>query len=193
MSLMLFPLKKKDVLNSEDIESLYQIFKQDFIDNTMMLTKGSTSYPIDVKVSVSCDCPFEGDKKEERFWHIITKKEDDNKKCNNPCPNAQEKNRIYCYARASRIHWIKYLIENWQDQIGHPLIKSYYQEHGTRKSRLIIWDMSKDFLIVIKKLDNILERFLITSYIVHRNRKDRYKKELKRYENNNPIGCEWFS
>jgi len=52
--------------------------------------------------------------------------------------------------------------------------------------------MSKDFFIVIKKLDNHFKRFLITSYIVHGNKKNRYEKEFKRYEKNKPIGCEWF-
>lgn len=192
MSLMLFPLKNPYVLNREDIESLYEQFKSDFIDNVVILTDGSKSYPIDVKAHVVCDCPFEGSSKAERFWHIITKKEDDTSKRNNPCPEELEKNRIYCNARASRIHWIRYLIENWRDDVGHPSIKTYYQEHGTRESRLIIWDMSRDFLIVIKKLDRNFEKFLVTSYIVHGNKKKRFEKELKRYEKKKPLGCEWF-
>jgi len=39
--------------------------------------------------------------------------------------------------------------------------------------------MSKDFFIVIKKLDNHFKRFLITSYIVHGNKKIDMRKSLK--------------
>ncbi len=188
MSLMLKPLKDENNLNEFDIEELYISFKEDFIDNTVYLTKDTTSYEIAVHADDVCPCLFGKDKKAKRFWHIITKKENNFKKRNNPCQDAKEQDRSFCKDRAKRIHWIKYLIENWQSENE---IKSYYQRHG-QDWRLIIWYTSRDFLVIIKKLDNNFERFLVTSYIVFGNKRDRYKKELRNYEKMKPIGCEWF-
>lgn len=188
MSLLLLALKDEEKLNEDDIERLYAIFKQDFIDDEISLSKNDVLYTICVNTSEVCPCPFRSTQKQKRFWHIITKSESNFKKRNNPCPDSQEKDRVFCKDRAKRIHWIKYLIENWQSQEE---IRSYYQRHG-RDWRLIIWDTARDFLVIIKKLDNSFERFLVTSYIVHGNKRNRYKKELRRYKEEKPEGIDWF-
>jgi hypothetical protein len=188
MDLMLLSLPKGDIFCSENIEFLYSYFKNDFIENELFLTDTTISLPITVKPHIVCSCPFSNENKPERFWHLITKKEHNKRKQNNPCSDTIESKRTFCQDRAKRIHWIKYMIENWQTD---GKIKSFYQKNG-RDCRLIIWHMQLDFLVIIKKLDSSMSRFLVTSFIVYGNKKNRYKKELRNYEKEKPTGCEWF-
>lgn len=184
MTRFLLPLPDGDKFTAKNIEFLFEKFKEDFIDNTVYLA----SMPICIKKEITCCCPFGKEDKPERFWHIITKKEDDKKKCNNPCPEAKEKNRAFCTARAKRIHRIKYLIENLQTDESI----NYYYQSKKRDSKLIIWHTKWSFLVIIKKIDSKPEKFLVTSFIVHQNKINRYQKEFRRYERQKPTGEEWF-
>ena len=180
----LLTLPKGETFHSDNIEFAHKVFKNDFVDNTCYLTVSTNTYPITVKTMEVCVCPFGNGSKEKRFWHLITKKEDDRKKRNNPCPEDTERNRSFCNARAKRIHWVKYLIDNWQSD---PEIVHYYQGID-----LVIWHKRMDFLIVLKKLTNTLDKFLVTSYLVFRNKRKRYQKEFDKYEREKPNGNEWF-
>jgi len=175
-------------LNITGIETLFTIFKKDFIDNETYLIKDTQSYFINVKKDNCCPCPFGNTPKPERFWHIITKDEHNPRVRDNPCLNNKEKNRKYDVARAKRIHWIKIIIDNWQSDED---IKHFYQRRGN-KVNLILWHSDKDFLIIIRKESNSSDRFLISSYLIYRSEIRRYEKQLKEYEENAPIGIEWF-
>jgi hypothetical protein len=144
--------------------------------------------PIDIKQDKICCCPFGKDDKPERFWHIITKRENDKKRCNNPCPTDREKNRTFCSARAKRVHLIKYIIEHIQTDSDI----NYFYQSKRRDHRLIIWHTKWSFLVILKKIGSNPQKFLVTSFIVHKNKVDRYKKEFKRYEKYKPTGEEWF-
>jgi len=175
-------------LNEINIEKLFDIFKEDFIDNQTILQKGAISFVIDVKADKTCPCPFTKEAKQERFWHIITTEEKKAKHRNNPCPDINEKNRKYDEARAKRIHWIKLLIDNWQkdDEIKH-----FYQKRNS-KINLIIWHTKKDFLVVVRKLSNTNDKFLVSSYLIYRSEIRRYRKQLEEYNEKKPNGLEWF-
>ena len=175
-------------LNVASIEELFTICKRDFIDTQTCLTKDEQSFTINVKKENCCPCPFGNTPKPERFWHIITKDEYNQRVRNNPCLEAKEKNRKYDVARAKRIHWIKIIIDNWQSDKD---IKHFYQRRGNKKN-LIIWHTKRDFLIIIRKESNSSDRFLISSYLIFRSEIRRYAKQLKEYEENAPIGIEWF-
>ena len=175
-------------LNIRGIEELFAIFKKDFIDNETYLTKDTQSYFINVKKENCCPCPFGNAPKPERFWHIITKDEYNQRARNNPCLDVKEKKRKYDVARAKRIHWIKIIIESWQSD---EQIKHFYQRRGN-KVNLILWHTEKDFLIIIRKESNSSDRFLISSYLIYRTEIRRYEKQLKEYEENAPTGDEWF-
>ncbi len=175
-------------LNETNIEKLFDIFRRDFIDNQTLLQKGSTSFLIDVKADKICPCPFSKEDKPERFWHIITKEEKRTKHRNNPCPDKIERNRKYDEARAKRIHWIKILIDNWQSDDD---IKHFYQKRDY-KTTLVIWHTTRDFLIIVRKLSNTNDKFLVSSYLVYRSEIRRYEKQLREYNKEKPNGLEWF-
>lgn len=168
-------LQNETQLNVDDIKMLFGIFKSDFIDNIVTLNIQNKNYTITTKPNETCDCPFEMEAKPERFWHIITKKEFDKQKRNNPCPKDREKNRVFCPARAKRIHWIKQTIED----IGQDHIK-YFCETD-RQTTHFIWDTKRFYIVLVKELGKS-QNLLVTAYPVHRNKYRDYKKRLKNYE-----------
>ncbi len=172
-----FPLILSDETkaNEKDIEKLFQIFKSDFIDTQAVLTINLVKYVITVKPNVVCKCPFSLEKKPERFWHIITKKEYDCKKRNNPCPEDKEKNRVYSASRAKRIHWIKQTL----DSIGQEHIKYFFEDN--KEPTHFIWDTKRFFMVLIKHLGRS-QNLLVTAYPVHKNKYSDFKSRLNRYE-----------
>ncbi len=172
-----FPLVLSDEtkLNEIDIKTLFTIFEYDFIENQSVMTINSIPYTITVKPKVVCSCPFSLDKKPERFWHIITRKENDCKKRNNPCPEDKEKNRVYDVSRAKRIHWIKQTLDNMENE--H--IKYFYEENG--QPTHFIWDTKRFFMVLIKHLGRS-QNLLVTAYPVHKNKYRDFQKRLNRYE-----------
>jgi TusA-related sulfurtransferase len=162
--------------NKQTIEKLFEIFKRDFILNDTYLKKDNIQFLIDVKKNITCPCPFGGERKPERFWHLITNKKS-NSRHKNPCP-FPENERKYDVARAKRIHWIKIIIDNWQND-EH--IK-YFYEKINGKETLHIWHTKYDFLILIRKESNNSNRFLVSTFLIYKNQKHRYKNRLKRYE-----------
>ena len=170
----------------ETIEKLFDIFKNDFIENDTCLKKGRISFIIDIKKNIVCPCTFEnGEPKPERFWHIITnEKIKSNHK--NPCPS-HENNRGFDKARAQRIHWIKIIIDNWQNEED---IK-YFYEKVKGKETLHIWHIKKDFIVLIRKESNSSSRFLVSTFLIYKNQRQRYRKRLRKFEENtNQI--DWF-
>jgi len=171
-------LENESEFNTNNIEKLFDIFKNDFIDNKVILTIAGQNYTITTKPNQTCKCPFAMQEKSERFWHIITKKEFDTQKRNNPCPDDKEKNRVFCPARAKRIHWIKQTIEN----IGQEHIK-YFCEINKQTTHFI-WDTKRFYIVLVKELGKS-QNLLVTAYPVHKNKYRDYKKRLKKYEEDN--------
>jgi len=178
-----------NTFNKLGISELYSHFRNDFLDINLEIKNNSSSFSIDVKEDETCTCPFHSDQKQERFWHIITTDKNVNRQNRiNPCPNPNEKKRRYDKARAKRIHWIKPTIEQWQ---SNSEIQHYYQKRGN-KVNLILWNTTKSFLVVIRKLSNSSDKFLVSSYLVHETEVVRYENHLKEYKENKPTGLEWF-
>jgi len=178
-----------ETFNKLGVAELYTHFKNDFLDIDLKIIKGTSSFDIDVKKYETCECPFYNDQKQERFWHIITTDKDVNKTNRiNPCSDPKEKKRRYDKARAKRIHWIKPIIEQWQ---RNNEIRHFYQQRGN-KTNLILWNTTKSFLVVIRKLSNSSDKFLVSSYLVHKSEVVRYEKQLKEYNESKPTGLEWF-
>lgn len=173
-------------LNELDIEAVYDIFKLDFIDNKTYLTKRNISFFIDVDINNTCTCPYGNNKKQKTFWHIITKRINTNKPKNNPCLDDSERNRTYCSYRARRIKWVKYTIDNWQNE---DLVEHYYEEDG---KKLILWLKFKDFLVILKKVSGTTDKYLVSSYIIYKNEINNFRRKLKKYNDNKPLGFEWF-
>jgi len=55
-----------------------------------------------------------------------------------------------------------------------------------------IWHRNRDFLVIIRKESHSSDRFLISSFIIHGDKKRKYKKEYEEYLENAPLGVEWF-
>lgn len=181
--------KNIDTFCHEGVSELFSVFKNDFIDNTLTITKNSVSYAIDVKPHITCRCPFVSDEKSERFWHLITTDINANRNNRvNPCPSPKERKRRYDTARSKRIHWIKSVIEQWHTE---PEIKHFYQKRGN-KVNLVLWYTNRNFAVIVRKLSHSSDRFLVSSYLVYESEVYRYKKQLKEYEKNAPLGIEWF-
>lgn len=178
-----------NTLTAEGIELLYPFFDNDFICNRTYLTNGIHSFQIDVREGKCCPCPFGNTQKPEKFWHVITRDKENSKKSNNPCPNPKERLRTYDKARAKRIHWIKILIDQWQSD---PEIVHFYQTRSSREDNLLLWHKKEKFIVIIRRIDKNKNRYLVSSYIVHETEEYRYKKQLKKYQENAPTGMEWF-
>lgn len=178
-----------ETFNKLGVAELYTYFKNDFLDIDLKIRKGAFSFDIDVKKDETCKCPFFDDQKQERFWHIITTDKDVNRSNRiNPCSEPKERKRRYDKARAKRIHWIKPTIEQWQSNVE---IQHFYQKRGN-KTNLILWNTTKSFLVVIRKLSNSSDKFLVSSYLVHESEVARYENQLKEYNECKPTGLEWF-
>jgi len=175
--------------NKEGVSELFEIFKNDFLDEKLCIIKDGISYDIDVKPHITCICPFDHDEKTEKFWHLITTDINANRTNRiNPCNSPKEKKRRYDSARSKRIHWIKPVILKWQIE---PNIKHFYQKRGN-KVNLVLWYTNRNFAVIIRKLSHSSDRFLVSSYLIYESEVYRYKKQLKEYEENAPLGIEWF-
>lgn len=164
-------------LNTTDIEKVFSIFRDDFILNKVVLNIDSVDYTVTVKESLTCACPHGGVDKPERFWHIVSKKEYDTSKQNNPCQNMREKQRVYCSARAKRIHWIKETIEGLFRKDEH--IKYFSEDNGMLTH--FLWDTKRFYIVLIKHLGKS-DALLVTAYPVHKNKYRDYMSRLKKYE-----------
>jgi len=68
----------------------------------------------------------------------------------------------------------------------------HFYEKISGRETLHIWHQKLDFLVIIRKESNNSSRFLVSTYLVHRDQRQRYRKRLERYEKNKSNGYEWF-
>jgi len=178
-----------DIFCSQGVGELFSVFKNDFMDDTLDISKNGVSYGIDVKPHITCTCPFASDQKPEKFWHLITTDIKANRTNRiNPCSSPKERKRRYDSARSKRIHWIKPVIQQWQTE---PNIRHFYQKRGN-KVNLVLWYTNRNFAVIVRKLSQSSDRFLVSSYLIYETEVYRYKKQLKEYEKSAPLGIEWF-
>lgn len=157
--------------DDKKIDFLYAIFKDDFVNNDVHLN--GTVY-IDPK---SHD---KEDGKEKVFCHIVTK------------VNPKTKKREFDENRASRIKWIKKIIENY---FNHQIKLFYHYEEKQKVIRLYLWAYNKDFIVIIQKLGK-KSSYLVTSFYIDKNYNRKiYDKRFETYINKSDDklkGCEWF-
>jgi len=150
------------------INFLYDIFKNDFIENRCFLAD---------KIYIDPKSHEKMDNKEEIFWHIITKK--------------QRGRRVFDFARASRIKWVKPIIENYFDLE----IKIFYYFEDNRKIRLYLWAYNHDFVVILQKLGKSSSYLVTSFYIDNQKKRDKFQKKYEDYINKTDpklYGCEWF-
>ncbi len=129
--------------------------------------------------------------KELSFWHLTTRETTYQIKEGNRIVTKKE--RLPDYGRASRLHWVKPIIENHTDRE----IKMFYKKEtkGKKPIRLYLWAYNEDFVVILQKLGRS-SSFLVTSfYITHHRKRNDFQKYYEEYmSRSNPElrGCEWF-
>jgi hypothetical protein len=142
----------------EDIEQyLYNIFKQDFIDEVLFLET----------MEIVFDRRKGDNDKEIIFWHLITKKNSGNV-------------RLADYRRAERLHWNRPIIENYND----PIIKDFKYLEGSGKIRRYLWVENFQFCVVLEPKEQKNYCVLITAFFVdHLYKRTLRRKYNKRITN----------
>ncbi len=155
---------------TEITDFLYNIFKTDFIDTSCYLAG---------KIYIDPKSKNKKDGKENIFWHVVTKE------------NSKTKVREFDKERASRIRWIKNIIDNCQ----HENIKLFYHYEKNKKIRLYLWAERVDFIVIIQKLGR-KSSYLVTSFYIEKNyNKNIYFKRYNVYRDKKDMklsDCEWF-
>ncbi|WED22660.1 RlfB protein [Vibrio sp. JC009] len=176
------PLELPEKTETEIFDFLYSIFHKDFVQNEAYLAE-----------SIYVDPHGQGmrEGKEEVFWHITTR--DKTKRIKKEGKFVTVKTRLLDPDRASRIHWVKPILQNHD----HGDIKLFYRKEtkGKKPIRLYLWAHNSDFVVIVQKLGKSTS-FLVTSfYITETYKRDSYQKwysdyvDCKRAELE---GCEWF-
>lgn len=167
----------KDLIDFEDktedeiIEFLYEIFKEQFIDNHTFLADKIYIDPKKDDIERGMDKP-------KIYWHIITRKERGIRRLDRP--------------RASRLHWIKLIILNYR----HQSVKFFYYYEDNGKIRLYLWAYNKNFAVILQKIGQNNSSYIVTSFYIDNDRKRGiFERKYQNYLNNvdnNLRNCEWF-
>lgn len=156
--------------SDEIIDFLYEIFKNDFIDNSCYLAN---------KIHINPQSNKKREGKEEIFWHVITRE------------NHKTRKRKFDTDRACRIKWIKTIILNH----NHSKIKMFYYLESSGKIRFYLWAYEADFIVILQKLGST-SSYLVTSFYIDKGYNKRiYSKRYEAYKNKKDArlnGCEWF-
>jgi hypothetical protein len=138
-----------------ELEELCEAFEIDFIKNPFKVNG------LNVKV-ISHNSKVSGfEEYPETFVHLITRK-------------SKSGHRVFDRNRANRIHWIKCILENHEDEDilclkhteGNGAIRDYY------------WYEREDFLVIMKEVTP--DYIIITSFYIDDNYKKKYYR--KKYE-----------
>ncbi|KAA5537046.1 hypothetical protein F0919_05065 [Taibaiella lutea] len=140
----------------DQVDELYQIFREDFIDNPIILNGKKVKVIMkNSKIAqYSCYC--------ETFTHLITKREG--------------QFRLYTCERAEKIHWIKPIIE------AHPcsdiLYYKWQDNNGICKEHF--WHISKKFMVVLRDIDE--DSRIVTAFCVEDDSAVTYYDRFKAYK-----------
>lgn len=136
--------------------SLYEIFKRDFLDKNRKLTFNDK----DVYIK---KYPLEGNK-EQAFFHITNKEED------------SVDDRVPDFRRCERIEWVRLFIENYfcSKKCNCSGVHNWIEPFKENKMRTYIWCESKRFLVVLEDRNNYY--LLITAFYVNENNHKKIEK-----------------
>ncbi|MDC5133985.1 hypothetical protein OHW36_16360 [Acinetobacter baumannii] len=172
------PLNLDSICATQYVDHFYYFFKRDFIDSNTHLEQ--------IYINPRKDELEDG--KQKVFWHLTTRT--DSVWQQNGKQKVKVVERYPDLKRATRICWIKEIIENYTDD--H--IKYFYSKHHTGKIRLYLWAYDHDFLVILQKLGRS-ESILVTSfYITHDGKRDELDEQYQEYKNGKSelVNCEWF-
>lgn len=142
----------------EQINKMYEIFLNDFVKNTLRVKGKVVKYD----GTRSKDPLFRG--KEETFRHIVTRK------------SKMRDRRDFDRQRANRIHWIKPILKNSDDN------RVWYFErlNDKNQNQHYYWYKSRDFLVILREVEP--DVLLVTSFYVDGLEKAMYLDWYKEYK-----------
>ena len=142
----------------DKIRQLYKSFYNDFITNPFDVNNSTVM--IKQAFSRHVGQPDYFHEFVHDFVHTITRQ------------GSISKRRVFEPQRANRVHWIKPILLNWNDD----RIKTYQFVESNGKIRDYFWFEEKDFVVVLEMV--LPDYWLITAHIV-----DDIKKHQKRFWN----------
>ena len=149
---LLFDDIASDSPTAEQTYKMYGIFLNDFKKTTttvfgkqIIINEEKSKHPL-----------FKG--KFETFAHLVTRE------------STYSKKRNYDYQRANRIHWIKPILENYEDE----RILHFERLNDKKVNQHFFWYKERNFIIILREIKpNLL---LVTSYCVDKDNFVKYKK-----------------
>lgn len=147
---------------NEYLDSIYEIFKKDFVDNRPIFEGKGVNFR---------KAPMDG-KYEHTFIHLTHKDEYHN--------SSNPNDRLPDPRRAERIGWNKAIIENYKcSDICENCDKVlYFEEYYKKNIRVYLLFKDVKFLVIIEKRENY--NLLITGYYIEY--EHTMKKYIKKYE-----------
>lgn len=151
-----------NVLLREQLHRIYGIYLNDFVYSDLFFEGKKIVVNTDI-VRNKRDGYFVS--KQKSFDHIVTRE------------NKYSGKRQYDKDRANRIHWIKVIIENYQN----PLIKVFEKIDKNGDRNILLWYEGRSYVVILReKLPNM---FLVTGYCVDAIEQGRFRNEYKIYKN----------
>lgn len=136
------------------MESLYALFKRDFIDNQAYFAGNPVWF-----------FPQKDRGKEEIFWHLIEREDP-----------PRSGNRFPDFRRSERLPWARSMLDNLQE----PEILHWDYEEGDRDVHTYVWLKDYDYLIVMKKYKNGQRRLITAHYLDYSNKRSKLMKKYER-------------
>jgi hypothetical protein len=143
---------------SDQIEQIYQVFKNDFIDNQLIIDGKKIKIILD-KSNIPAFRSYP-----ETFVHIITRK------------SYYSGKRSFEPERANRIHWIKEILFQKNDK----RIKFFKWQDQNRITKDHYWFEEGNFMVVLKKISKDL--IIVTAFCVDKLEIAKYKKRYYQYQ-----------
>jgi hypothetical protein len=150
------PMINLDGSYEEFIERLYEVFRNDFIENRAKHLGRDVAY--NGVINEFSQGKVEG------FWHVITRED------------SVRSERLIDNRRAERLPWSKPLMENPH----HKDIKFFsYDEGSTRKGiRHYIWFENGSYLVILKKRK--YDYYWITAFYIDESKRSYFRKKYEK-------------
>lgn len=146
--------------SNEEIDTLYEEFKRDFVDNKFYVDG------LKVKVILHNSKVDGFESYPETFVHLITRK-------------SESKKRVFDPFRANRIHWVKQILL----QPRHDDVKYFEFTMGNGRVRDHYWYEEEDFIVIMEKINP--NYMVITSFHVDgQYQRNQYQKKYLNYKKN---------
>ncbi|WP_288856146.1 hypothetical protein [uncultured Bacteroides sp.] len=151
-----------DAPTKEQLYRIYGIYLNDFVHSELFFQGKKVIVNTDI-VRNKREGYFLN--KQKSFDHIVTRE------------NKYSGKRQYDRDRANKIHWIRIIIENYQN----PLIKVFEKTDKRGDKNILLWCESKNYVVILREKQPDL--FLVTGYCVDAIEQVRFKNEYEAYQN----------